>query len=493
MKQFPENFLWGGATAANQFEGGYREGGKGLSTADVITAGSVTEPRHMTYRNPKTGETGHVFGFGPQAEVPEGCIPDILEGEYYPSHIASDFYHHYKEDIALMAEMGFRTYRMSINWSRIFPNGDDETPNEEGLKFYDNVFDECVKYGIEPLVTLSHYETPLQLAIRYNGWEDRRLIDFFEKYARTVFTRYKGKVKYYLTFNEINMIGFAPFVAGGILHSSPQIKAQAAHNQFVASARTVKAAREIDRNIQVGMMLAFQPTYTYTCDPVDQLKRLEREHSVLFYADVQCGGHYPDYKLKEYERDGIVLKTEPDDIEMLEKYAVDFLSFSCYGSSTVTTHEVKEKSGGNILMGIKNPYLKTNEWGWALDPHCLRLALNTLYERYHKPLWIVENGVGWNDQIDEDGKIHDSYRIEYLRNNFRSMYDAIALDGVDLMGYTMWGCIDLVSASTGEMKKRYGFVYVDRDNEGKGTLKRMKKDSFDWYKKVIATRGADLD
>ena len=490
---FPKGFLWGGATAANQYEGGYLEGGKGLSTADVVTAGSHTTPRQITWRNPETGETGCTgIGFGAAMAFEKGAIPDVIDGAYYPSHVATDFYHHFKEDIALMKEMGFKTFRMSMNWARIFPNGDDETPNEEGLKFYDEVFDECAKYGIEPLVTLSHYETPLNLVHKYGGWQNRKCIDAFVKYSTTVMKHYKGKVKYWLTFNEINMMSMIPFFAGGCMQNDEQTKAQGAHNQFVASALTVKAAHEISDEIKVGQMLAYQPNYAMTCDPNDQVLVMERNHSTLWYSDVQTGGKYPNYKLKEYERKGIVLETEPEDFELLEKYSADFLSFSCYGSSTFTTHD-SEAGSGNFVMGVKNPYLETNAWGWATDPHCLRLACNTLYDRYHKPLWIVENGIGWDDKKEADGSVHDTYRIDYLRANVKSMDDAINLDDVELMGYTMWGCIDLVSAGTGEMKKRYGFVYVDRDDKGNGTLERSRKDSFYWYKKCIASDGADLD
>lgn len=433
MLKFPKDFLWGGATAANQFEGGFSDGGKGINTSDVLTAGSHTNPRKITWRNFKTGETGAIdMPFGTDFHFPDDAVPDVVDGYYYPSHKATDFYHHYKEDISLMAEMGFKTFRLSINWARIFPNGDDKTPNEEGLNFYEAVFDECAKYGIDPLVTLSHYETPIHLTHVYGGWKNRQLIDYFENYAKTVFTRYKGKVKYWLTFNEINMMDMNPFMAGGMIDFSPQARAQGAHNQFVASAKAVKVAHEIDDDIKVGMMLAYSPL-------------------------------------------------------------LDFLSFSCYGSTTYTTHEDEMiKAGGNIIMGIKNPYLKTNAWDWATDPACLRLALNTLYDRYHKPLWIVENGIGWDDKLEADSSIHDTYRIDYLQQNIQSMADAIDLDGINLMGYTMWGCIDLISAGTGEMKKRYGFVYVDRDDKGNGTLKRFRKDSFFWYKKVIASNGSDL-
>ena len=492
MKEFPKNFLWGGATAANQYEGGWNEGGKGVNTSDVMTAGSHTVPRRVTYKNTVTGETGFVIGFGDKANFPENCVPAVLDDEYYPSHTATDFYHHYKEDIALMGEMGFKTFRLSMNWARIFPNGDDAEPNAEGLAFYDAVFDECAKYNIEPLVTLSHYETPLNLSIKYGGWVNRACIKFFENYAKTVFEHYKGKVKYWLTFNEINAMSFAPFVAGGVMKTTPQNQAQAAHNQFVASALAVKAAHEIDPEMKVGQMLAYQPQYALTADPADQLLVMESAQETLFYSDVQTGGHYPAYRLKKYEREGIVLETEPEDFELLEKYSADFLSFSCYGSGTYTTHEA-ETGTGNFIMGIKNPYLETNAWGWVIDPACLRIALNTLYDRYHKPLWIVENGIGWDDKVEEDGSIHDSYRIDYLRQNIASMRDAICIDGVDLMGYTMWGCIDLVSAGTGEMKKRYGFVYVDRDDRGNGSLARSRKDSFYWYQKVIKNQGSDLD
>jgi 6-phospho-beta-glucosidase len=493
MSKFPKDFLWGGATAANQYEGGYLEGGKGLNTSDVMTGGSHTVPRRISWKNPATGETGYTgIGFASPTEFPEGAIPAVLDGVYYPSHEATDFYHHYKEDIAYMGEMGFRTFRLSMNWARIFPNGDDEEPNEEGLAFYDAVFDECKKYNIEPLVTLSHYETPLNLLIKYGGWANRKCIGFFEKYARTVFRRYSGKVKYYLTFNEINMMDISCYMAGGIPNATPQNQAQGAHNQFVASALAVKAAREIDPAIKVGQMLAYTPLYAYTCDPADQILVLEQSQNTLFYSDVQTGGYYPAYRLKQYEEQGIVLDDTPEDYDLIRDYSADFLSFSCYGASTITTHSDVEGSGGNFLMGVKNPYMETNAWGWATDPACLRLACNTLYYRYRKPVWIVENGIGWDDKKEADGSVHDTYRIDYLRKNIESMRDAINKDGVELMGYTMWGCIDLVSAGTGEMKKRYGFVYVDKDDDGNGTLARSKKDSFEWYKKVIASDGEDL-
>ena len=493
---FPEGFLWGGATAANQYEGGWEEGGKGPNTSDAMTSGSHTVSRQITWRNTATGETGALPVYAVCEEgLPEGLEVAVVDGYYYPSHTATDFYHHYAEDIALMGEMGFKCFRLSMNWARIFPTGEEAEPNTEGLAFYDAVFDECAKYGIEPLVTLSHYETPLALVNKYGGWKSRELIDLFVRYATCVMKHYQGKVKYWLTFNEINMMSMGSFMAGGLTYGSPHAKAQAAHNQFVASALTVRSAHQISPKIMVGQMLAYNPIYSYSADPADHLLAMERERDALWYADVQVGGHYPAYRLREMERAGIKLEMGENDLELLATYPADFLSFSCYGGSTVSLRQKElEVASGNLAFGmVKNPYLETNAWGWATDPYCLRIALNELYDRYHKPLWIVENGIGWSDEVKADGSIHDGYRIDYLRKNIQSMKDAVELDGVDLMGYTMWGCIDLVSAGTGEMRKRYGFVYVDRDDEGKGTLARSRKDSFYWYKKVIESNGEDLD
>lgn len=491
---FPKSFLWGGATAANQYEGGFNADGKGLNAIDVLTNGSHTEPRRVTWEKPDgtTGVTPLVWG--QPFEFPKDAVPKILPDYYYPSHLATDFYHHVDEDIKLMAEMGFNVFRLSLNWSRIFPNGDDATPNEAGLAFYDHIFEECHRYGIEPLVTLSHYETPLSLMTRFNGWSDRRLIDIFEHYARTVMTHYLGKVKYWITFNEINAMDAAPYMGGGLLDTSAQKRAQAAHNQFVASAKTVKLAHELSADLMVGQMLAFSALYPYTSDSADAILVMEAQQNMLFYSDVQTGGRYPEYRLKAYERAGIQLDTLPEDFKLIEQYTADFLSFSCYGSNVMTVHPEAAKAEGNLgVNGVKNPYLETNAWGWTIDPNCLRIALNTLWDRYHKPLWVVENGLGWSDEVSADGKVHDDYRINYLRQNIQSMADAINIDGIDLMGYTMWSAIDLVSNGTGEMKKRYGFVYVDCDDRGQGSMKRIKKDSFDWYRDVIATDGAKLD
>ena len=465
---FPKNFLWGGATAANQCEGAYRADGKGLSTADVMTVGNKTTPRRIT--------------------------DGVEDGLYYPSHTAIDHYHHFKEDIALFAEMGFKCYRMSINWSRIFPNGDDERPNEAGLAHYDEVFDELAKYGIEPLVTLSHYETPLGLR-RFGSWTNRKAVDCFVRYAETVFTRYKGKVRYWLTFNEINCLSMMPWMAAGLDNNAgPQEVSDAAYHQFLASARAVQIAHEIDPQNKVGMMYGGIVSYPNSCDPADVAANDEFMHRMYFYTDVMCRGYYPSYKLREMERTGIALPAQPSDQEILRAGKVDFLSFSYYMSLVCgkKTAAKASETAISIDTGYVNPYLQQTEWGWPIDPAGLRHLLNLFYDRYQIPLMVVENGMGTYDTIEADGSIHDEARIDYLRAHIRAMKQAVEVDGVDLMGFTPWGCIDLVSASTGEMKKRYGFIYVDVDDGGNGTFERKRKASFDWYKKVIETNGEDL-
>ena len=495
---FSDHFFWGGATAANQYEGGVFEGNAGLSTADVMTNGSHTVRRQVTWKK-ENGETGSSpLCYGSEVRhLPEGAVPALLEDEkyYYPSHRASDFYHRYKEDIRLCAEEGFNCLRFSVKWSRLFPNGDDETVNEAGVKFYSDVFDECRKYGIEPVVTLLHYETPLALAAKYNGFDSRHTMEAYVRYAKTCFERFAGKVKYYLTFNEINGIDGAPYVTAGLIHADPQNVANAAFHQFLASSLVVKAAHEEYPDLKIGMMLAYGPHYVGTTDPNDQLLAQQYMNQTLFYSDVQMLGRYPNYKLAEYRREGITLPAQEGDLETIAKYPCDFLSFSCYGSHVVTTHEdgaaAGEGNGGSRAHIIKNPYLKTNAWGWATDPQCLRITLNTLYDRYHCDLFCVENGIGWNDEV-EDNTVHDTYRIDYMRANIRSMRDAVEYDGIPVMGYLYWGCVDMVSNGEGEMAKRYGQIYVDADNYGQGSFARLKKDSWFWYKDCIASNGETL-
>jgi 6-phospho-beta-glucosidase len=464
----PKGFLWGGATAANQCEGAYNEGGKGLSVQDVTPHGIMT----------------------PRTEKPT---------EDNMKLIAIDFYHRYKEDIKLFAEMGFKVFRISIAWSRIFPKGNETEPNEEGLQFYDNVFDECAKYGIEPLVTLSHYETPLYLAEQYDGWISRELIGFYTNYATTVFKRYKNKVKYWLTFNEINSILHEPFMSGGI--NTPKDKLsksdlfQAVHHELVASAMAVKVGHEVNPEFKIGCMILSMPIYPLSPDPNDIIRTMEKDHMNLFFGDVHVRGVYPKYMNRYLEENNIVIEKTEEDLEVL-KNVVDFISFSYYLSICETADPSKQIKGkGNLLGGVPNPTLKASEWGWQIDPQGLRYVLNTFYDRYQKPLFIVENGLGAVDQLitDENGNktVNDDYRINYMRDHLMQVKEAVK-DGVEIMGYTSWGCIDLVSASTAELKKRYGFIYVDRNDDGSGTLERYRKKSFYWYKKVIETNGEVL-
>lgn len=477
--KMPDTFLWGGATAANQCEGAYQEGGRGLSSVDVVPFGTDRMPVARGLKKMLECDSEHV----------------------YPAHEAIDMYHHYKEDISLFGEMGFKCYRLSISWTRILPNGDDEKPNEEGLAFYASLFDECKKYGIEPLVTICHFDAPIALIKRYGGWKDRRMVDAFLHYCEILFTHYGKQVKYWLTFNEINMLLHMPFMGAGIVfeegEDKEQVKYQAAHHELVASAKAVKMAHEMMPGCMVGCMLAAGQFYPYTCAPEDVYKAMECDRDNYFFIDAQVRGAYPVWAKKRMERAGISLHMEPDDEQALLEGCVDFISFSYYCSRCMSADPeiIKNHSRGSnaVISAVVNPNLPSTQWGWQIDPLGLRITLNTLYDRYQKPLFIVENGLGAQDTVEEDGSIHDSYRIDYMREHIKAMLAAVNDDGIPLLGYTSWGCIDLVSASTGEMKKRYGMIYVDKQNDGTGTLKRMKKDSFYWYQKVIRSNGEDLD
>lgn len=478
---FPKGFYWGGATAANQCEGAWDVDGRGDSVADHFTSGNRQTPRYFTNL--------------------------IDENRYYPSHEAIDFYHHYKEDIRLFAEMGFNMYRMSISWSRIFPDGDEAMPNQKGIEFYRNVFTELRKYHIEPLVTISHYDIPFHIAKKYGGWQNRNFVDFYLNYCKVIFTEYRSLVKYWLTFNEINVLsnGYGDIMAAGILpekdcpmfcteetEETKNKRFQALHHQFIASAKAVCIGREINPEFRFGCMIAATLPYAYTCNPDDQLlaqKTLNLKN--YFCGDVLCRGEYTPMAKRFFEEENISVKVQEQDAEILKEGVVDFYTFSYYMSSCVSTDTTLGKSSGNMSEGITNPYLETSDWGWQIDSKGLRYYLNEIYGRYHIPVMVVENGLGANDEI-ENGEIEDSYRISYMKSHIEQMEEAIR-DGVELLGYTSWGCIDLVSLSTGEMKKRYGFIYVDKNNDGSGSLQRYKKKSFEWYKKVIASNGETLN
>ena len=471
---FSKDFLWGGASAANQCEGGIEEGGRGLANVDVCPAG---EDRSAVI-------TGHKKMLR-------------MDGYHkYPAAEAVDFYHRFREDIRLFGEMGCKVYRMSIAWTRIFPNGDEETPREEGLRFYEDVFKECQKYGIQPLVTISHFDCPVYLIEQYGGWRNRKMIDFYLRLCQTLFTRYKDYVTNWLTFNEINMILHAPFMGAGLCfeegEDEEKVKYQAAHHELVASALATKLAHEVNPENKVGCMFAAGSAYPYSCKPEDVWEALQTDQENYFFVDVQARGYYPSYAVKRLERKGVFPQMQPEDQEILRRYPVDFISFSYYNSRCIAASEEQEKAEGNLFQSAKNPYLKFSDWGWPIDPLGLRITLNEIYDRYQKPMFVVENGLGAVDCPDGEGYVEDDYRIDYLREHIRAMRAAVEEDGVELMGYTSWAPIDLISAGTGEMKKRYGFVYVDKQEDGSGTLDRIKKKSFYWYQKVIKTNGEEL-
>lgn len=484
--KFPDNFLWGGAIAANQCEGAWNEDGKGMSVADVAMF------------KPNVDKKDYVS----QWHIDMDDIRKARETDdvvYYPKRHGVDFYHHYEEDIALFAEMGFKTLRLSIAWTRLFPNGDEEKPNEKGLLFYENVFKCLRKHNIEPLVTLSHYEMPLYLVENYEGWASREVVDMFVKFATTCFERYKDLVKYWLTFNEIDSVFRHPFTTVGIVEDNYASKNEAEeaiykalHHQLVASALVTKYAREIIPGAQIGCMVTKTLTYPETCNPEDIYLAMMDNRTNNLYTDVQVRGKYPLWIKKLWKDKGFEIPILEGDEEILAAHTVDFISFSYYMSMVQSIHaEKREKVGGNLTTGVKNPYLSTSEWGWQIDPKGLEISLIDLYDRYQKPLWIVENGLGYNDVVNEDGTIEDDYRINYFADHFKAIGHAIE-NGVEVMGYTSWGCIDIVSASTSQMSKRYGFIYVNVDDYNKGTYKRLKKKSFDWYKKVIETNGEIL-
>lgn len=472
---FPKDFLWGAAMAANQCEGAYREGGRGLSCVDLLP--DAAHGRwDMLYHPEKYLDT---------------------EFAYYPSRRAIDFYHRFPEDLALLAEMGIKAFRTSVSWPRIFPQGDETMPNEEGLRFYDRLFAECRRYGIEPVVTLCHFDTPYALTEKYGAWKDRRMIDFYCRYCRTVFERYRGIVRYWIPFNEINMITHIPFLGGGLLvageENPRQAVYQAAHHQLVAGAQAVRLAHEADPANRVGCMLAAGSFYPYSCRPEDVMASVEKNHENYLFIDVQSRGAYPSYAKRLFAQNGVRLLTEAGDEALLRENTVDYIAFSYYSSRLIGTSEEARKNvaDGNAVTTLRNPYLAITAWGRQIDPVGLRITMNDLYDRYQKPLFVVENGLGCEDRVEPDGSVKDTYRIDYTRQHIRQMAEAME-DGVECMGYLPWGTIDLISAGGGEMKKRYGFIYVDLDNEGRGTLERTRKQSFAWYRRVIASNGEEL-
>lgn len=480
---FPKTFLWGAASSASQYEGGYNVDGKGLTVADVITGGSKNYKRKITYKTKQDNSKHYsdVGGFWGSLTIPKDGIPAVFSDEFYPSHDSTKGYEKIEEDLLNLKELGINCYRMSISWARIFPNGDDEVPNQKGLEFYRNIFVKCQEFGIKPIVTLYHYDLPLALTIKYGGWKNRKLIELYEKYAKTVMSEYIDLVEYWITFNEINSVIVESFKNAGMLSESPQDFAQAAHNELVASARAVRCAHQISSHLKVGCMVAYTLGYAKTCNPEDKLEEYMRSREYNFFLDVQCHGVYPNYKLTEYQRNKICLDTCDQDWLDLKEGCVDYISFSYYSTGVISTNYIDKES----KMGPENPFIKNTAWGWGIDPIGLRISLNQLFEHYRKPLLIVENGLGSDDTVDEDGCVHDDYRINYIQSHISEIEKAIVLDGIDVIGYTVWATVDFISLGTGEIKKRYGLIYVDRDDQHKGTFNRIKKDSFYWYQSFL--------
>ncbi|MEH6452598.1 MAG: glycoside hydrolase family 1 protein [Psychromonas sp.] len=461
MTTFATNFLWGGAIAANQVEGAFQQDGKGLSTSDMLPNGILSDHQTRTQREPG--------------------IKDI----------AIDFYHRYPEDIVLFNEMGFNCLRLSIAWTRIFPKGDESQPNEAGLAYYDAIFDELAKYDIQPFVTLSHYEMPYAIVENYGGWANRAVIELFQRYAEVVFSRYQDKVKLWLTFNEINMSLHAPFTGVGLAEEADEGSIyQAIHHQLVASARVVNLCHKMIPDAKIGNMLLGALNYPFTCHPDDVLAAMHENNQWLFFGDVQVRGKYPGYMLRYFRDNNIALVFEEGDLKELASASVDFISFSYYASGCASADPLK-KQVGNIVASVPNPHLSASEWGWLIDPKGLRILLNLLHDRYQKPLFIVENGLGAKDSVTENNEILDDYRISYLNDHLVQAKEAV-LDGVELMGFTSWGPIDLVSNSEAQLDKRYGYIYVDRHDDGTGSLMRTRKKSFYWYQEIIKSNGLAL-
>ena len=486
-KGFDKDFLFGGAIACSQADGGFLEGGKGVSTQDCRYLDGTWTHEEVEYKH-------HNFPFT-QDEF-EKALND-MDTKYYPFRRGIDFYHTYKEDIALFAEMGMRIFRTSTCWARIFPNGDDEIPNEEGIQYYRDMFSECKKYGIKILCTILHYDIPVHLVTEYGGWQNRKVIDFYVRYAKVLFENLGDLVDYWLPFNEFNAGKFSPWDGVCLVPEKreglDQDIFQCLHHQFIAHAKVVKLCHEMLPGIPVGGMIARFTTYPATCKPEDNMQAIhDDQYSNWFYLDVMARGKYPSYMDRFFDKSNITIAFEEGDEEILKEGTVDYLAFSYYFSQVSTSDQGWEKTSGNLIMANKNPYLETSEWGWQKDPLGLRFTLNQMYDRYNLPLFVAENGLGTFDKLEEDGSIHDPYRIDYLRSHIAAMKEAV-IDGVEVIGYTAWGIIDVVACGPLTMDKRYGVIYVDRDNCGNGTNKRYKKDSFYWYKKCIESNGDDLD
>ncbi|MEG0277078.1 MAG: family 1 glycosylhydrolase [Coprobacillus sp.] len=484
---FDKDFLWGGAISCSQADGGWQEGGKGTSTQDLRYLNPAWNRDEVEYKH-------HNIPFS-KAEF-EQALQD-QETTYYPNRRGIEFYHHYKEDIELFAKMGMKLFRTSICWSRIFPNGDDLQPNQEGIDYYKDMFKECKKHNIKVFATILHYDIPVNLVIKYGGWKNRKTIDFYCQYAEVLFKELGDLVDFWLPFNEFNAGRFAPWDGVCLIQDEEenmnQSIFQCLHHQFIANARVVKMGHKLVPNSQIGGMIARFTTYPATCRPEDAMQSIhDDQYSNWFYTDIMARGKYPQYMERYFDMFNIHIEMEADDQDILKEGIVDFLSFSYYFSQVSTNSQTWEKTAGNLIMANKNPYLETSEWGWQMDPIGLRVTLNQMYDRYELPLIVAENGLGTTDILEADGSVHDQYRIDYLKSHIEQMKEAI-IDGVEVLGYTMWGIIDIISCGPLTIDKRYGVIYVDLDNGGHGTGKRYLKDSYYWYQKCIQSHGEELE
>lgn len=469
-----KKILYGGATANSQYEGGFGVSGKGMDTQDCRpylkrTSNATTSTRLLTQENINYAKTE-------------------TDNKKFPFRTASKGYEFWEEDIELIKELGLHVYRLSISWARLYPQGDEEEPNQEGIAYYDKIIKKVHEAGIKIFLTMNHFCYPLHLIESYGGWTNRKLIDFYLRYAKTVFENWGEYIDFYLPFNEINAGYFSPFNGVGLIREEDKPYDQSKiflslHHQFVASAKVIELGHKMVRG-QFGCMAACFCYYPYSCKPEDNLKYVKDEEVYQwFFLDVLSRGIYPSYMNRFFKENNISFEVTEEDLRLLRENPADFVSFSYYQSCVVSTDE-REMTAGNLVVTTKNPYLKATDWGWQIDPIGLRITLNKVYDRYQKPLFISENGLGYKDVLEDDGTIHDSYRIDYLKTHFEQIDEAI-LDGVDLLGYIMWGIIDIVSAGSCEMEKRYGVVYVNADNEGNGDYKRIKKESFAWYQKFL--------
>lgn len=471
--EFPDGFLWGAATSAYQVEGAALEDGKKKSQQDILN-----------------------------------IKPGLCDAS-----VASDHYHRYKEDVALMKELGMNCYRFSIAWARIFPDGVGEA-NPKGVAFYHNLIDELLANGITPIPTLYHYDMPMTLVEKYDGWISRQSVADYEYYAKFVISEYGPKVKYWLTINEQSIIvqyWTQKCLIPEQYLNDPQIKYQINHHMNLAHAISCKLVHELVPGGQVGAAIGYSPIYPLSCKSEDNMAAQNaNDLRNYFYTDVYFQGHYNKAAFCYLEKNGLAPRMEPGDEALFKEGYSDFLALNYYSSDTATMppKDAKRRMSGYNPTGIKgqmegfetqpgfymlaqNPTLETTDWDWTIDPMGLQYILRDLYTRYNKPLMITENGMGAYDKMDEDGKIHDEYRISYLKEHIKAMKHAMN-EGVEVISYNPWSFIDLISTSNG-FKKRYGFVYVNRTDDDLKDLNRYKKESFYWYQKVIKSNGTILD